>query len=234
MTRRRSSVLGAAAFVAATLIGLTGCAGGAGGDDVTAGPTATVTVPTPTETPGETTPPTAEPTDPAEPTETAVAAPLVTIPTDCAQIVDAATYAATFGETPLNPENFPRRDETPRGARTPSVPEAGAQPFQIVDAAAELDCYWRDPSADITGIGVILGRLDQPTAASLLDQATASGALCREAHGGQLCQQPIEIEGYPVEATETYFVRGDLYIDVHQVNWVTNDLIGSMLAHLES
>ena len=231
MTRRRSTTLGAAAFVAATLMGLTGCAGGAAGDDVTAGPTATVTVPTPTETPGETASPAPEPT---EPTETETAAPVVSIPTDCTQIVDQATYAATFGDTPLNPENFLRRDGTARGARTATVPEAGAKPFQIVDAAAELDCLWRDPAADVSGIGVILGRLDQPTAASLLDQVTAEGATCKEARGGQLCQQPIEVDQYPIEAAHTWFVRGDLYIAVEQYNVPTNDLIGSMLAHLES
>ena len=229
--RRRSTTLGAAAFAAAALVGLTGCAGGTSGDDVTAGPTETVTVPPPTSTPGASASPTAEPN---APTETEVAAPLVTIPTDCTQIVDAATYAATFGDITLNPENFPRRDGTARGARTASVPEAGAQPFQIVDAAAELDCYWRDPNADITGIGVVLGRLDQPTAASLLDQVTAAGATCQEVHGGQLCQQPLtNTEPYDVEAAATWFVRGDLYIAVEQFNVPTNDLVGSMLAHLE-
>jgi len=231
MTRRRSTTLGVAALAAAALVGLTGCAGGASGDDVTAGPTETVTVPPPTSTPGSSASPTAEPTAPAE---TEVAAPLVTIPTDCTQITDQATYAATFGSTPLNPAEFPRRDGTARGARTASVPEAGAQPFQIVDAAAELDCFWRDPSADITGIGVVLGRLDQPTAASLLDQVSAAGATCQEAHGGQLCQQQVEVEQYPIEAADTWFVRGDLYIAVEQYNVPTNDLIGSMLAHLES
>ncbi|TWX34560.1 hypothetical protein ES689_14700 [Frigoribacterium sp. ACAM 257] len=238
MTRRRSTTLGVTALVAATLIGLTGCAGGAAGDDVTAEPTETVTVPAPTTTPGTTPSPTAEPTGPtdtAEPTETAVAAPLVTIPADCTQIVDQATAAATFGSTPLNPAEFPRRDGTARGARTASVPAAGAQPFQIVDAAAELDCLWRDPAADITGIGVVLGRLDQPTAASLLDQVSAAGATCQEAHGGQLCQQPLtNTEPYDVEAAATWFVRGDLYIAVEQFNVPTNDLIGSILAHLES
>lgn len=229
--RRRSTTLGAAAFVAATLIGLTGCAGGTSGDDVTAGPTETATVPTPTETPGETSSPTAEPTEPAE-TETA--APQVAIPTDCTQIVDAATYAATFGSTPLNPEGWVRRDGTARGSRTPSVPEAGAQPFQIADAAAELDCLWRDPGADVTGIGVILGRLDQPTAASLLQQAEAGGGTCSDAHQGRICQQTTVHEMYGTDSTVTYFVRGDLYISVSQSNYPTNDLLGSMLAHLES
>jgi len=228
MMHRRSTTLGIAALAAVALIGLTGCAGGASGDDVTARPTETVTVPPPTSTPGSSESPA------PEPTETGVSAPLVTIPTDCTQIVDQATYAATFGGTPLNPAEFPRRDGTARGARTASVPQAGAQPFQIVDAAAELDCFWRDPAADITGIGVVLGRLDQPTTASLLDQVSAEGATCQEAHGGQLCQQPIEVDQYPIEAAETWFVRGDLYIAVEQYNVPTNDLIGSMLAHLES
>jgi hypothetical protein len=227
--RRRTTTLGAVGLAAATLVALVGCAGGPSGDDVTAGPTETVTVPPPT-TPAPTPSDTPEPT----PTETDVAAPLVTIPTDCTQIVDGATYAATFGEAPLNPAEFPRRDGTARGARTPSVPEAGAQPFQIVDAAAELDCFWRDPRADITGIGVILGRLDQAAAASLLDQVAAGGATCQEAHGGQLCQQPLEVDQYPIEAAATWFVRGDLYISVEQYNVPTNDLIGSMLTHLES
>ncbi|NIJ04761.1 hypothetical protein [Frigoribacterium faeni] len=233
--RRRTTTLGAAALASAALMVLTGCAGGAG-DDVAAGPTETVAVPTPTATPGSSASPAPTASDsPAPstaPSETPEAAPVVTIPTDCTQIVDGATAAATFGDLPLNPKGIPRRDGTVRGARTPSVPEAGAQPFQIVDAAAELDCYWRDPEADVTGIGVSLGRLDQPTAASLLDQVAASGATCQEAHGGQLCQQPLDVAEYPIEAAQTWFVRGDLFIAVEQFNVPTNDLIGSMLTHL--
>jgi hypothetical protein len=227
--RRRTTTLGAAGLAAVTLLALVGCAGGPSGDDVTAGPTETVTVPPPT-TPAPTPSDTPAPT----PTETDVAAPLVTIPTDCTQIVDGATYAATFGSTPLNPEGFVRRDGTPRGSRTPSVPEAGAQPFQIADAAAELDCLWRDPGADVTGIGVILGRLDQPTAASMLQQAEAEGGTCSTAHQGRICQQTTVHEMYGTDTTSTYFVRGDLYVVVTQSNFPTNDLLGSVLARLES
>ena len=227
MHARTLTTAGALALVA---LSLAGCVGGAGEPSE---PTPTAPVTSSASAAPSTTPPPGPSTTP-EPTETPVGAPLVTIPGDCTQIVDPATYAATFGEIPLNPENFPRRDGTARGARTASVPEAGAQPFQIVDAAAELDCFWRDPGADITGIGVILGRLDQTTAASLLDQVAAGGATCQEAHGGQLCQQPLEVDQYPIEAAATWFVRGDLYISVEQYNVPTDDLIGSMLTHLES
>ena len=221
----------AAALVVLALVGCSGTPGG----DATASPTPTATAtgdaaPTPAPTP------TAEPDTTPAPTATAApdASPVVTIPTDCTQIVDTATYQATMGSTPLNPEAYPRRDGSARGARTPGVPAAGDAPFVIADTAAELDCLWRDPAADVTGLSVQLGRLDEATSAALLQQAEARGASCSEAHDGRLCQQTTVVEMYGTDSTDTYFVRGDLFIAVGQSNYPTNDLLGSILTHLSS
>jgi hypothetical protein len=226
---RPLTAVGAAALVVLSLAGCTGSSGD--GDDGSPTPTAAATssaAPTASGTP------TGEPA--ATPAATAApdGAPVVAIPTDCTQIVDAATYQATMGSTPLNPEGFVRRDGSARGARTPGVPAAGADPVAIVDTAAELDCLWRDPRADITGLSVQMGRLDQATAASLLQQAEAGGASCSDAHAGRVCQLTQVDEQYGTDGAETYFVRGDLFIEVGQSNFPTNDLLGSILTRLES
>lgn len=241
MTRARTlPTLGASALV---VLSLAGCAGGPSGG-TTPSPTPSMSTSagaTPDD--GETATPTAPPESSPTPTgaatptpttsETPAASPM-NIPTDCTQIVDSATYAATMGETPLNPEGYLRRDGTPLGARTPTVPPADATLVQIVDSAAALDCLWRDPRADITGLGVTMGRLDQATSASLLSLAAADGATCSDAQGGRLCQKSETAEQYQTDITDTYFVRGDLFVHVFQSNFPTNDLLGSILAHTAS
>ena len=219
---RPLTAVGAAALV---VLALAGCAGQADAG-ATPSPTTTATsaasaaAPTETPTPGST------------PTESPAAT--VTIPDDCTQIVDTATYQATMGETPLNPEGFGRRDVSPRGTRTPSVPAAGADPIGVAAAVTELDCLWRDPRADVTGLSVQMGRLDLPTGDSLLQQAEQGGARCSEAHDGRLCQKTTVHEMYGTDHTVTQLVRGDLLIVVSQSNYPTDDLLGSILEHLSS
>jgi len=241
MTRAHTlHTLGASALV---VLSLAGCAGGPS-EGATPSPTPSTSgsgsatpddgeTATPTAPPESSPTPTGAATPTPTPSETPGASP-VNIPTDCTQIVDSATYAATMGETPLNPEEFRGRDGTPFGARTPTVPAADASLTEIVDSAAELDCLWRDPRADVTGLGVTMGRLDQATGASLLSLAAADGATCSDAHGGRLCQTSRTDEQYQTDLTNTYFVRGDLYVRVFQSNFPTNDLLGSILAHTAS
>ena len=237
-TTRTLHALGASALV---VLALAGCTGGPSGG-ATSSPTPSTgagATPGDGETATPTAPPASSPTSTTEATptpsssETPTASP-VNIPTDCTQIVDSATYTATMGENPLNPEGFLRRDGTPFGARTPTVPPADATLVQIVDSAASLDCLWRDPRADITGLGVTMGRLDQATSASLLSLAAADGATCSDAQGGRLCQKSGKDVQYQTDQTQTYFVRGDLYVYVNQTNFPTNDLLGSILAHTAS
>lgn len=233
---RTLHAIGASALV---VLSLAGCAGGPSGATTPSPTPSTSASATPDdgESATPTTPPASSPTPTGAatptPSETPAASP-VNIPTDCRQIVDSATYAATMGETPLNPEEFRRRDSTPFGARTPTVPAADASLTDIVDSAAELDCLWRDPRADVTGLGVTMGRLDQATSASLVSLAAADGATCSDAQGGRLCQKTTTDEQYQTDISNTYFVRGDLYVHVFQSNFPTNDLLGSILAHTAS
>lgn len=226
-TARTLAFAGALAFAVVTL---TGCTADSTTADPSSSPSAGVSS-TPSTTPDSSAEGT--PSTTPEPTESA-AAPVVTIPTDCTQITDADTYAAQLTLAPLNPEAAPRRDGTPFGARTPEVPPTDADPVEIVDSAASIDCLWRDPGADITGLEVALGRLDQATSTSLLDQVAAAGATCTDEHDGRVCQVSTTTEPYGTDLTKTYFVRGDLVIYVSQSNYPTDDLLGSMLAHLES
>lgn len=219
---RPLTAVGAAALVVLALAGCTGQAdsGATPSPTTTATSTASAEAPTESPTPGST------------PTESPAAT--VTIPDDCTQIVDTATYQATMGETPLNPEGWVRRDGSARGPRTPSVPAAGADPVAVADAVTELDCLWRDPRADVSGLSVQMGRLDLSTGDSLLQQAEQGGARCSEAHDGRLCQKTTVDEMYGTDHTVTQFVRGDLMIVVSQSNFPTDDLLGSILEHLSS
>ena len=69
----------------------------------------------------------------ATPAPSPSATPAVaSIPTDCTDIVDPATYAATMGETPLND---PDSSTGPTGQLQPSPAPAGADPSETVVAA---------------------------------------------------------------------------------------------------
>jgi hypothetical protein len=90
------------------------------------------------------------------------------------------------------------------------------------------------PRPSSTASGATRAPTSPASASSLLQQAEAGGGTCSDAHQGRLCQQTRVHEMYGTDSTDTYFVRGDLYVAVTQSNYPTNDLIGSILKHLES
>lgn len=220
MRRTTTTTTAGVAVLAATLL-LTGCTGGDAGPSPEPTVTETTTV-TPTASP--------TPTDGAAPTPgpTPTTAPVASIPTDCTDVVDAATYASTFGETPLNPEEF----GDAFGPRTPTAPPAGASGWEIQRAVSELSCLWRDPRADITGIGVDLGRVAPDQAEAITTWAQGQGYTCGPAHGGTSCQLVTDVEQYPVQRAQTFFVRDGVMVHVDQTNFPTDDLLGSISARL--
>ncbi|MCJ0701182.1 hypothetical protein FRIG_08565 [Frigoribacterium faeni] len=232
MTTRRIGTIGATGLALVMLVGCTGQTMPA--DPVSTPPDeASTSSPSPSSTepaPTATAPTDTAPTDTVT-TEPPAAATPVTIPTDCTQIVDEATYATTFADIPLNPVEF-GLSGTASGAKTPSDPGDGASAIEIIGAADELSCYWRDPRADVSGISVHMARLDPSITGPLLEGFAADGYDCTTTDGGRACQIVTPDPQYPVERTQTYFVRDDIVVTVDQTNVPTDDLIGSIVTRL--
>jgi len=208
------------ALVALTLA-LTGCGTGADGSpDET--PTATDVASTASATPA--------------PSPSATPA-VASIPTDCTDIVDPATYAATMGETPLNDPDF---FTGPTGQLQPSPAPAGADPYETVVAATQLTCGWRDPRSDVTGLFVDVATVDDAAAASYLDwladptvDTERRGADvvydCSERLGGTVCQYTTKDQQYDTDFAETVLVRDGVVVTVRQSNYPTDDLLGAIV-----
>jgi len=210
------AAIGTGATACLILVLTAGCVGGAG--DAT---------PSPSET-SSATPPSATATPAPAPTETAGP---VALPVYCTDIVDQATYAATFGDIPLNPVEF-GGSGTSAGVVTPTTPPAGADARDVVGAANELSCLWRDPRADVSGISVAMGHLEPAAGAAALDGFASQGYTCTSVHEGRSCQLVTPDPQYPVDRAQTYWLRDDVVVTVDQTNVPTDDLIGSIATRL--
>ncbi|MCU1584894.1 MAG: hypothetical protein JWM49_1450 [Microbacteriaceae bacterium] len=142
-----------------------------------------------------------------------------------------ADYGSVFGDTPLNDPAM-LDGGTPSGHVTPSAPPPGASQAEVLQSATELICIWRDPAADITGLQVTVARVDPAVAKAYLAGLTAKGYTCGEAHSGLRCGLIKPNATYPVDEGYTSFLRDDIYIDVSQANFPTNDLIGKIVGTL--
>ena len=225
------TTLGAVAALALSLAGCASGAGSAGGaSSETPRPAATDTAASPSASPSTTAP--APSPGPA----------VASIPTDCTDIVDAATYASTMGDTPLNDPDF-FTGQTGQLQQSPA-PE-GADPGEVVQAATQLTCGWRDPRADITGLFVDVAMVDAATAASYpawladptVDQETRGEGVafdCTDRLGGTVCQYTTEQLPYDTDYAETVLVRDDVVVTVRQSNYPTDDLLGAIVTRIWS
>lgn len=164
------------------------------------------------------------------------------IPTDCTDVVDAATYASTLASTPLNdPATV---GERPSGQLQPTTAPAGSDAGAVVVAATQLDCLWRNPRADITGLNLAISSVDAATQeafqAWLLDRANQApvardaGAsfTCEPGYDGTLCQMSFQDPLYGVEIAETALLRDGVVVQVGQANFPTDDLMGALVARI--
>jgi hypothetical protein len=152
------------------------------------------------------------------------------VPTDCRDIVSVEAYDAVFGSTPLNPEGFTTRSGAPFGRITPTEPPADATPAEAVASATSLDCLWRDPNADITGIEVAMAEVDPEVGDAFLDDLADQGYTCVNVYDGRRCQLVRPNDQFP-EADEAFtrFVRDGIVVLVDQVNFSTDDLLGDIV-----
>jgi hypothetical protein len=171
------------------------------------------------------------PSAPAAPAASASASPStappsVALPATCRELVSPEVYTATFGDTPLNDPAFGEQGES--GVVTPAPAGEGAGAEEQLRAAVRLDCVWGSPTADITGLTATVAVVDPAVASAFLDTLPAAGYGCTDLHGGRRCQQITTDPTYQVPVGSTRFLRDDIYIDVRQANFPTNDLLGSI------
>ena len=228
MQRTTTTLAGTTLFAAALL--LTGCQSGAAqpSPEPTVTETATVT-PTPSASPA--------PEEGTDGDDEATAAPTtapatVSIPTDCTDIVAADRYETTFRGSPLNPEEYPLPDGSPRGVHVPEAPREGVTSTGVAEDLSELTCLWQDPRADITGISISAGHLDAAGEAALTAAAEREGATCTDELGGRRCTSTRVVEPYGADAANTTFVRDGAFVHVDQTNFPTDDLLGAIVARI--
>jgi len=191
----------------AALFALTACATPTSSADLSTAPTSPSVSATPTSTPTPT-------------INTA------SIPTDCATLVDSATYESTFGNTPLNDPSI--AEYYPLGVLEPVVSAPDASIEQVIVDGTQLRCLWRDPGADITNLQVEIGTVPPATSDEYLGTLPAAGYTCESVLEGSRCTLTGTEPQYQVEEADTVFVRDDVVIHISQDNFPTNNLLGSV------
>ena len=177
--------------------------------------------------------PSTKPSVPASPVSSVPTPAVYSIPTDCMKLVDPTTYAATFGDTPLNDPGVTGKPGTQyytaTGVVTPIPSSAGTAPKDAMSNSIQFRCIWRYPEADITNLYVEIGTVDPSVSASYLDTLPAQKFACSDANAGRVCRFQEQLVEYPVEHALTEFVRDRVYIRVGQDNFRTNNLLGAIV-----
>ncbi|MEO7123678.1 MAG: hypothetical protein ABI400_11295 [Lacisediminihabitans sp.] len=172
-------------------------------------------------TPGAAPAPTTSATPSAAPQKAAF-----TIPSDCHNLVNAATYSAVFAGTPLNDPRVVNPGEA--GPLQPKTAPSGVTPEVVLASATQLRCVWRDPGADVTYLEATVATVDPAVASTYLDALAAQGYTCKQANGGRQCQLVAPNTQYPVDDAHTVLLRDTVYIYVGQSNFKTTNLMGSI------
>jgi len=212
---RFTRILGSLALATTVGASIAGCAGL---DNLRAGPDPVVT-----KTPSAT-----STTSAAAPSGSATAA-AVSIPGDCNSLVLGAN-PSDFTQAPLN--NTAVVAPNAGGAIKPVAPPAGATPAKVLADAVQLNCVWKDPQADISGIAITVATVDPAVASTFMATLPAKGYTCAPVHDGRQCQLITTDKSYNVPVGHTYFLRDNTYVTVNQANVTTHDLIGTMVTNL--
>jgi hypothetical protein len=174
----------------------------------------TVSAPAPAPSPTEPTMPSTPATAPVRetpdpvPTQTPTSTARVgTLPTDCRALVPTSEYDRLFGTTPLT---------------DPAGSEAGSDGD---GPAVDLSCIWRDPRADITGLGVDLGSGPAQETVDYESLLVRSGYACSASGAGRLCRMTVADQDHPVDTTFTYYSEGSTWVLIRQTNFPTNGLL---------
>jgi hypothetical protein len=174
---------------------------------------------------------TGAPTDPTPtptPVVSTIAIPPGAIPADCQNVVDSATYEATFGPTPLNDPGLGYTEGL--GMLSPTAPAVDAPIAEAVDAGTQLRCIWRYPEADITYLQLQIGSVAAGLGEKYLDSLELDGYTCDETLDGSRCALTGTDPQYQTDTADTAFVRNDIVIRIDQANFPTDNLLGAVVS----
>jgi hypothetical protein len=164
---------------------------------------------TPAAAPVQETP---DPTPTATPTPTPVVA---TIPSDCTGLVAPSEAARLFGRTPL---------QDPSGT---AHLRTGVAPL-----TTSLSCVWRDPRADVSGLSIDVGTGTAEQVSAYEATLVGQGYACTDRGAARVCAQTRPADPYPVDTTDTWYLRGTTWFEVSQTNFPTTDLLGAVEQHV--
>ncbi len=150
------------------------------------------------------------------------------LPVDCTKVISADRYATELAPTPLNDPAYLAPDRA--NAVKPVAPPPGAGFAEQLADAVELRCIWRAPGTDAPSMTLTEAHVPMDAATSYLSRAKLLHYNCADTHGGRECQKAQQRRG--VAVLHTVFLRDDVFIDVTQSDFITNDIVGSIVATL--
>ncbi|MFE1645914.1 hypothetical protein ACFM35_10080 [Microbacterium sp. P01] len=204
--RRRHTVLLAASVVALSAV-LAACAP----TDGEATPATSAPSRTDGATSGASPGVSGSPTGSPSPAPTSTSAP-VAIPVDCEAMLSDAVRAQLAG-TPLNDPAL-------------GVPTG-------VQADGSLECAWRDPRADTTGLFTTISRMNRGPALDMLnDLADTEGFNCYTPDMGTRCEKTWQNTQYPVTDGRTLYWRDGVLIDTMYSNLAPSGYTDSIIASI--
>ncbi|MCT9622149.1 MULTISPECIES: hypothetical protein [unclassified Curtobacterium] len=145
-----------------------------------------------------------------------------TIPTDCRALVPSSDYDRFFGETPL----------VQIKPSLPDTPEEYRDLERETGDDISLRCVWRDPQADVTGLGIMAGESTPEAISENLAVIRGEGGTCSERDHGTVCQTVSNVEPYDVDRAYTYYTRGTAWVVIDQTNFPTDNLLGAIVGEI--
>ncbi|WP_336699009.1 hypothetical protein [Curtobacterium sp. USHLN213] len=145
-----------------------------------------------------------------------------TIPTDCRALVPASDYDRLFGGTPL----------VQIKPSLPDTPEEYRDLERETGDDISLRCTWRDPQADVTGLGIMAGESTPEAISENLAVIRGEGGTCSERDHGTFCQTVSNVEPYDVDRAYTYYTRGTAWVVIDQTNFPTDNLLGAIVGEI--
>ncbi|OII18591.1 hypothetical protein BIV01_03405 [Curtobacterium sp. MCBA15_013] len=173
--------------------------------------------PSPSATTPTSAPITQRPTPRPTPVNTAA-----TIPTDCRALVPASDYDRFFGGTPL----------VQIKPSLPDTPEEYRDLERETGDDISLRCTWRDPQADVTGLGIMAGESTPEAISENLAVIRGEGGTCSERDHGTFCQTVSNVEPYDVDRAYTYYTRGTAWVVIDQTNFPTDNLLSAIVGEI--
>lgn len=153
----------------------------------------------------------------------------VPIPTDCALLVSAETYASTFATRTLNDPLFVSPERS--GVLNPTVAPPGSSDWGVQAHATQLYCVWssQDPVLGYRSFVVSIGTLNTAFTDRFLSGPQFKDYTCEEKYEGRVCQVINENSDYDYVQGHTVFARDGVLIDITQENFPTHGVLGEMV-----